>query len=897
MKIRAYFITLSFLLATLTACQDETLDIPAPATSDGTVPVELSIGFADEEDGYGTGNDSRTVTGVGDDAATGLDAQLVPETKSRAGDEMKPNGLYQLHIIQLNQNGTAVNTCFLGTSQATGGHIDITANLSAMNNCKLFIAVRGEGITLPSISGALSNIQNLVSTTSFSGIPTEGASQDQINKMPYVLYLEYVNIVKVNDKFVIQSPDGKDVRIRLKRLAAKLTVKWNFNVTDYELEEVRLCQMPKVFYFLPEREKNDIWTDQSYPTLVKEYIDYFRLTGDELTGGTVDDATASGIVSTEGDYSVYTTWLPANVKGTAPEATAPSYRNKDIAPTGAGYLEFVAVKKNSSNEVQERLFYRVYLGGKETTDFNVRENTNYVWTVNITGANYNKDPRIDRQETTQVPRNDDNFKPTSNCFMIQPNSLFSFNPYKHEAGTDGWNDELIDLTGDDPAYKSKGDDKTTEITSMKVFWQSKDAGTTGTLVMGYRLSEDNYSNQVNFVSNTGPENARAYIRVPYSRGGNAVIAAYNSANDIVWSWHLWITNYVPARINPDRGYDDYADAQKRSLNGTVHKYRSDLWKKGGMYENMVMMDRELGARAGGFPGLTKDKYTTKDAVDRQGLFYQWGRKDPFFGSADGTTNEINVIFDGDGKPMSVTNMPKSSVSMENGNRLAYTIKNPLTFIYSWVDGQNNIYNNDWWDNNNPPTETTRWNTEYPNSPGKKSLYDPSPYGWKVPMCGHSGYTGDSSHRNYITGTIFDGLADYSGNIEYDYSGNRRLKDKNAYFTYSTYCLNGTFYWKNSYSVSEGQDNPRGGRIFALTDEVNLENQSTWTIDNTFWFSTSAERKPANSGALQNPSLGHTWTADYESSLFCIGPARIQVGYFGRNYGWAIRCVQDEDAPY
>ncbi|WP_455663816.1 DUF4906 domain-containing protein [Phocaeicola sp.] len=894
MKIRAYFITLSFLLATLMACQDETLNLPAPAMPDSTVPVELSIGFADEEDGYGTGNDSRTVTGVGDDAATGLDAQLVPETKSRAGDEMKPNGLYQLHIMQMQQNGTAVKTFYTGTTQVTGGHIDITASLNVMDHCKLVIAVRGEGITTPAFPGALSGIQNLVSTTSFSGIPTEGASQEQINKMPYVLYLEDVNIVKVNDKFVIQSPDGKDVRIRLKRLAAKLTVKWKFNVTDYKLEEVRLCQMPKDFYFLPEREKNDIWTDQSYPTLVKEYIDYFRLTGDELTGGTVDDATASGTVSTEAEgYSVYTTWLPANAKGTAPEATAPSYRNKDIAPTGAGYLEFVAVKKNASNEIEERLFYRVYLGGKETTDFNVRENTNYVWTVNITGANYSKDPRIDRQETTPVPQKDDNFKPTSNCFMVQPNSSFSFNPYKHEAGTNGWNDELIDLTGDTPAYKSKGDDKTTEITSMKVYWQSKDAGTTGTLVMGYRLSEDNYSNQVNFVSNTGPENARAYIRVPYSKGGNAVLAAYNSANDIVWSWHLWITNYVPARINPDRGYDDYADAQKRSLNGTVHKYRSDLWKKGGMYENMVMMDRELGARAGGFPGLSKGKdYTDKDAVDRQGLLYQWGRKDPFFGSVDGTTNEINVIFDGDGKPKKVDNIAKSStIYGSDGTSLNYSVMNPLSFIYYWGNGTSS----DWW-SDGTGQRTDRWNKGGVNAPGKKNIYDPSPYGWKVPMKGSKGYIGSSNSRNYFEGSIFDKLQEVVGSATYKASGDYSLNNKDSYFKYSPYCYNGTFYWKNEYAanINQSNNNAKGGRIFFLDDNLTLDNQNSWTIHNTFWFPAAAERHPAspNNGKLQNPSLGHIWTADYEGSLFCIKPTQIQLGIYGYTYGWSIRCIQD-----
>lgn len=42
------------------------------------------------------------------------------------------------------------------------------------------------------------------------------------------------------------------------------------------------------------------------------------------------------------------------------------------------------------------------------------------------------------------------------------------------------------------------------------------------------------------------------------------------------------------------------------------------------------MDRDLGARKGGFPGITiGDDFTVMDAVNTFGLLYQWGRKDPF----------------------------------------------------------------------------------------------------------------------------------------------------------------------------------------------------------------------------------------------------------------------------
>lgn len=885
MRTRTCIILLAALLhaATFTACQDDTQEIILPPAPDNTVPVEIELTYEDEEDGYGIDNDRtpRSASTTEKNQNTGLDAELIPEVKSRS-TEVKPDKLYGLHIRQLNSSGASLvsnanysETANLGTK--------LTLSLVENTECQIVIIARGASST-PAIdrNSNWATLQGYKSEADIKSI--DGTDQANLKNMPYILHLEKVKVVQKNGKYVIQNVDGTDARLRLKRLPAQLTVKWKFSVSGYDLEEVRLCQIPKDFYYFPESESSD-WTTNSYPTLVKEYIDYFRLKGSDLT------ATGGKVTTDAEGYSNYTTWLPANVKGSAPQATAPEYRNKDIAPTGAGYLEFVAIKK-ADNKIVERIFYRVYLGGKETTDFNILENTNYVWKVNINGADYNRDPRIERQETTPVPANDDNFKPTSNCFMIQPSSSFSFNPYKHEAGTDGWNDQLMDSS-----TKIKSGQ---QIKEMKVYWQSKDAGTIGNLVMGYRLSTDDYSNQVRIADYTTPENARVYVRVPYSKGGNAVIAGYNETGDIVWSWHLWITDYVPGRINQEIGYDDYIPAQKRSLKGTVHKYLSSLWRKGGMYENMVMMDRDLGARSGGFPGISKgNNYTTKDAVDTQGLLYQWGRKDPFFGSPDGTTNEINVIFDGDGIAKKVTNVNRSNGTdqLENGNRLNYTVKNPLNFISYW----NTTSNSDWWDTTPGGTGKDRWNKNNAAAPGKKSLYDPSPYGWKIPIKGSVKYTPVGSMRNYFAESIYDGFQDVQGSGKWVWEaseGAYQLNSSSSYFKYGAYCYQGTFYWKNEYSSApgDGNHNPKGGKIFLLEEGVTPDTKDKWTIYNSVWFPTSAERHPREQGKLQNPSIAHLWTADYDCNLFSIHPKIITLGIYGCTYGWPVRCIQDTDVP-
>jgi len=396
--------------------------------------------------------------------------------------------------------------------------------------------------------------------------------------------------------------------------------------------------------------------------------------------------------------------------------------------------------------------------------------------------------------------------------------------------------------------------------------------------MGYQLKENDYANQMVLTNADDPEKARIYVRIPYSKGGNAVIAAYHRApgdsnETIVWSWHLWITDYVPARINTDVGYSDYEAAQKRSLNGTVHKYRSPIWTEGKTYANMVMMDRGLGARKGGFPGIGKadheKDYTQMEAVNRMGLLYQWGRKDPFFGSPDGTTTEINVIYNGNGMPLSIT---KQSAS---GMDLANAIKNPLTMYYCGSKKLNTACS---------------WNTSS-TAPGKKTIYDPSPEGWKVPM------NGATLNGNDLLSTgsgIFAQLGEVTNgytitNLNYM---NLNLANENSYFNNSKYYSQNQFY-KQEKKITYNGDNPRGGRIFFLTNDIS-ETPSNWTINNTVWMPVSAERHSTN-GSFRYPSSGHLWLADIynnDSGFLGIQVAAIQLGFYYFSYGWSVRCIQD-----
>lgn len=155
--------------------------------------------------------------------------------------------------------------------------------------------------------------------------------------------------------------------------------------------------------------------------------------------------------------------------------------------------------------------------------------------------------------------------------------------------------------------------------------------------------------------------------------GNAVIAAKDASGEILWSWHIWLTD------QPE-GQEYYNDA------GT-------------------MMDRNLGATS-----------VTPGDVGTLGLLYQWGRKDPFLGSSS--------ILSGTYAASTITWPPTLKLESST-DAIAYAIANPTTFIRPNTNYNDNY---DWYYTGSSSTDNTRWTT----SETSKSIYDPCPVGWRVP---------------------------------------------------------------------------------------------------------------------------------------------------------------------
>lgn len=218
--------------------------------------------------------------------------------------------------------------------------------------------------------------------------------------------------------------------------------------------------------------------------------------------------------------------------------------------------------------------------------------------------------------------------------------------------------------------------------------------------------------------------------------GNALIAVRDRQNNIRWSWHIWLTDQPEEHVYPER--------------------------------TGVFMDRNLGATTA-IPG----------DYGALGLLYQWGRKDPFLGSAS-ITKAVEPASTG----------MFTTVNYSESTGVDFTIENPKTFIKGWQPA-----NYDLWKSN-------------------KSIYDPCPPGWCI--LGDSSHTGweplfESNHNmdNYVyTSKLAMNLCNYwdvNYNVWYPFSGYRN-NDGELYYVgesatywscrftkYGCYALNISYY--------------------------------------------------------------------------------------------------------
>lgn len=228
--------------------------------------------------------------------------------------------------------------------------------------------------------------------------------------------------------------------------------------------------------------------------------------------------------------------------------------------------------------------------------------------------------------------------------------------------------------------------------------------------------------------------------------GNAVIVVNDAANNILWSWHIWVCGIYTQVYYNDAG---------------------------------TMMDRNLGALS----ALPADMRTG-------GLLYQWGRKDPFLGA----------IIGGDTNVASTITWPSAVSSSSSTGTVSYTVSHPTTFVkgtsstsYDWVYASR---------------DNTLWQSD-------KTIYDPCPPGWKVPVGGSDGIWAQATN---ISGGSFAHTWDYS-NKGMNFSS--KLGDSSTIWypaTYFLYALNGELLYENSGGIWSSSSSAKSAYMFTYKQD-------------------------------------------------------------------------------
>lgn len=277
-----------------------------------------------------------------------------------------------------------------------------------------------------------------------------------------------------------------------------------------------------------------------------------------------------------------------------------------------------------------------------------------------------------------------------------------------------------------PALKGNSSDAVGNVYGAEVVWE--------TVNNGVEVAQGDVIAKVDF------DNDWIYFQTPETlKPGNALIAAKNDAGKIIWSWHIWI---------PET---------------TITDVESDLL-------GAVAMSRNLGALIDAVGG------EGEEAIESAGLFYQFGRKDPFmtakaFGSstAASTSNPFAA---------------KSDVQISLGDAIA----NPTMFAYKGDTAVDPT-----WDGANWSTDPAEyWN----GSNGEKTIYDPCPAGYRVPVYSESlplasGWSSDYAKHWYKNSNLVfphaGFLDDCGGSISYCGERNK-LWFANAASEKSAYCI-------------------------------------------------------------------------------------------------------------
>lgn len=231
-----------------------------------------------------------------------------------------------------------------------------------------------------------------------------------------------------------------------------------------------------------------------------------------------------------------------------------------------------------------------------------------------------------------------------------------------------------------------------------------------------------WEDQLNLIRNIqlGSDSRSIEFDIPEAsiRQGNALVGVYDKDGTVMWSWQIWVTDFIPADDLDNVSYNG-KDYSLYGVNlgwvegGDVTRFNPEevtvRFTQTNVPDGLEPLSIEIPATQQGKTISTGDCYS----------FYQWGRKDPMMSRIDQFYNSGHGEMDGHV-------IPSAPLTVDDKHVLITTIQQPGVFITSTEDALKAL----------EVCYLNLWNVDHvENSPSDivKSIYDPCPVGAHVPL--------------------------------------------------------------------------------------------------------------------------------------------------------------------
>lgn len=573
---------------------------------------------------------------------------------------------------------------------------------------------------------------------------------------------------RLNAIVVTKVVNGKTVHAVMRRSMSRINVQIvNTSSTDnLKIISAQLKNVSQKDYYLTDYSYIDTWDSWSDYTTANLISAPFH---DEYAGAVPMRVDYRAREWTEGGASAslggtgtanFTWYAPCNMRGTfSSTGFTPTPEMKGTLPNaqGATYLEIVAVYGEVAADPAHEppipytppkpVVYHFYLGKNLTDNFDLDPGKSYSYKFTFNGKGR---PSTDGRVTTW---GGEDFTVDANCYMLCPppagTAVYSFNVV-HRINT-FWGSPNGDRYGyyaNNAGEYPNNHIHSGETWKARILWSDYPYDRDAILTNKTGTGAGSYTDATQRVQITIPAGTEP---------GNLVIGVWTDDPDnILWSWHIWITDYKPdeaKNLHPIENTYVY-----KVTGGEVHRYGGTMWTTG-RYKDAFIMDRNLGA--------LRDWWSpSREHARGDGFYYQFGRKDPLprqsgitsytyayddepqvkYGTQTYTVNSAHWA----SVPNSNFKIGRTATG-QDGKNVPWSIKNPTVSIEGspWTSGD--VFNP------SPYVPSIEWNDSKNSSRDdyeegdagnaqNKSFFDPCPPGWRVPV---SGWADHFSASNFV----------------------------------------------------------------------------------------------------------------------------------------------------